>query len=352
MLTYGDGVADVDCRALLEFHRAHGKLATVTAVRPPARFGGLVFDGDLVSEFTEKPQIGEGWINGGFFVLEPRRARLHRRRRDDLGARAARAARRRTASSSRSGTTASGSRWTPCATSGSLKALWQSGDGAVEAVGMSAQVTSTVQQQTSTSSGVWPRTTAATTRQRRRLRAPLAARGSCARWSEPERASCSTPAWAPAALRAELAVLGWTVSGVDASAEMVEAARARLPEAAERLHIGPHRVSFRSRPRASTSSRRPAFSSTPMCPRRWPRCSRVLRPGGRAVVSYPNPHAIYGIWKTRVWYPGVRRGSALLRRPNPQMPHGAGELPQPAFRAALAPPASRTRRASRRATCR
>jgi glucose-1-phosphate cytidylyltransferase len=71
MLTYGDGVADIRCDALLEFHRSHGRLATVTAVRPPARFGGLVFDGDLVSEFTEKPQIGEGWINGGFFVLEP-----------------------------------------------------------------------------------------------------------------------------------------------------------------------------------------------------------------------------------------------------------------------------------------
>jgi len=71
MLTYGDGLADVNCSALLDFHRAHGKLATVTAVRPPARFGGLLFDGDLVSEFTEKPQIGEGWINGGFFVLEP-----------------------------------------------------------------------------------------------------------------------------------------------------------------------------------------------------------------------------------------------------------------------------------------
>jgi glucose-1-phosphate cytidylyltransferase len=71
MLTYGDGVADVPCRDLLEYHRSHGKLATVTAVRPPARFGGLVFDGDLVTEFTEKPQAGEGWINGGFFVLEP-----------------------------------------------------------------------------------------------------------------------------------------------------------------------------------------------------------------------------------------------------------------------------------------
>jgi glucose-1-phosphate cytidylyltransferase len=71
MLTYGDCVADVGCRELLEFHRAHGKLATVTAVRPPARFGGLAFQGDFVAEFVEKPQIGEGWINGGFFVLEP-----------------------------------------------------------------------------------------------------------------------------------------------------------------------------------------------------------------------------------------------------------------------------------------
>lgn len=71
MLTYGDGVCDVDLRKLLAFHRKQGKLATVTAVRPPARFGGLVFDGDLVAEFSEKPQIGEGWINGGFMVMEP-----------------------------------------------------------------------------------------------------------------------------------------------------------------------------------------------------------------------------------------------------------------------------------------
>jgi glucose-1-phosphate cytidylyltransferase len=69
-LTYGDGVADVDIARLLRFHRAHGRLATVTTVRPPARFGGIVFDGNAVSEFTEKPQAGEGWINGGFFVLE------------------------------------------------------------------------------------------------------------------------------------------------------------------------------------------------------------------------------------------------------------------------------------------
>lgn len=71
MLTYGDGVADVDLKKLLAFHRAHGKLATITAVRPPARFGGLLFDGDRIAEFQEKPQIGEGWINGGFMVLEP-----------------------------------------------------------------------------------------------------------------------------------------------------------------------------------------------------------------------------------------------------------------------------------------
>jgi glucose-1-phosphate cytidylyltransferase len=71
MLTYGDGVSDVDVEALLAFHHRHGRIATVTAVRPPARFGGLVFDGDLVAQFTEKPQIGEGWINGGFFVVEP-----------------------------------------------------------------------------------------------------------------------------------------------------------------------------------------------------------------------------------------------------------------------------------------
>ena len=72
MMTYGDGVSDVDLGKLLAFHRAHGKLATVTAVRPPARFGGLELEGGRVVRFTEKPQIGEGWINGGFFVLEPR----------------------------------------------------------------------------------------------------------------------------------------------------------------------------------------------------------------------------------------------------------------------------------------
>jgi len=71
MMTYGDGVGNIHVRALVEFHRSHGHLATITAVRPPARFGGLEFDGDHVVRFSEKPQIGEGWINGGFMVLEP-----------------------------------------------------------------------------------------------------------------------------------------------------------------------------------------------------------------------------------------------------------------------------------------
>jgi glucose-1-phosphate cytidylyltransferase len=72
MLTWGDGVADIDVPALLDYHRSHGKLATVTAVRPPARFGALTLNGDgAVTTFSEKPQLGEGWINGAFFVLEP-----------------------------------------------------------------------------------------------------------------------------------------------------------------------------------------------------------------------------------------------------------------------------------------
>jgi glucose-1-phosphate cytidylyltransferase len=71
MVTYGDGVSDVNVRALLAFHRAHGKMATVTAVHPPARFGALELEGDAVARFSEKPQTNAGWINGGFFVFEP-----------------------------------------------------------------------------------------------------------------------------------------------------------------------------------------------------------------------------------------------------------------------------------------
>jgi glucose-1-phosphate cytidylyltransferase len=72
MLTYGDGVADIDLDKLLEFHKSHGKLVTMSAVRPAARFGELEFDGDTVSRFEEKPQLHDGWINGGFFVIEPK----------------------------------------------------------------------------------------------------------------------------------------------------------------------------------------------------------------------------------------------------------------------------------------
>ncbi|NIR49290.1 glucose-1-phosphate cytidylyltransferase [candidate division KSB1 bacterium] len=71
MLTWGDGVSDIDLRELLAFHRSHGKLATLTAVRPPARFGHLELNGNQIVEFSEKPQTREGWINGAFFVLEP-----------------------------------------------------------------------------------------------------------------------------------------------------------------------------------------------------------------------------------------------------------------------------------------
>ncbi|MEW6224341.1 MAG: glucose-1-phosphate cytidylyltransferase [Chloroflexota bacterium] len=70
LMTFGDGVSDVDLGRLVDFHRSHGRLATITAVRPPARFGHVQLDGDAVAEFSEKPQTGEGWINGGYMVLE------------------------------------------------------------------------------------------------------------------------------------------------------------------------------------------------------------------------------------------------------------------------------------------
>jgi len=70
MVTYGDGVANVDIEKLVQFHDTHGRLATVTAVRPPARFGAMELDADRVTSFAEKPQAGAGWINGGFFVFE------------------------------------------------------------------------------------------------------------------------------------------------------------------------------------------------------------------------------------------------------------------------------------------
>jgi glucose-1-phosphate cytidylyltransferase len=72
MLTYGDGVADIDLCTLIEFHKSHGKLATVTTVRSPARFGRIAFNGNQVTNFHEKPQLAGGWINGGYFVLHPK----------------------------------------------------------------------------------------------------------------------------------------------------------------------------------------------------------------------------------------------------------------------------------------
>ena len=71
MLTYGDGVANIDLNALLDFHRSHGRMVTVSAVHPGARFGELVINSDQVESFQEKPQVGHGWINGGYFVMQP-----------------------------------------------------------------------------------------------------------------------------------------------------------------------------------------------------------------------------------------------------------------------------------------
>ena len=71
MLTYGDGLANINLDALLDFHKKHGKLVTVTAVRPPARFGAIKLNGNRVNDFKEKSKMEEGWINGGFFIIEP-----------------------------------------------------------------------------------------------------------------------------------------------------------------------------------------------------------------------------------------------------------------------------------------
>ena len=83
-LTYGDGLGSIDIRGLLEFHKKHGKLATVTGVRPPSRFGELRLDGDQVVAFAEKPQVTESFINGGFFVMEPEFIQRYLSDDDDL----------------------------------------------------------------------------------------------------------------------------------------------------------------------------------------------------------------------------------------------------------------------------
>lgn len=131
-------------------------------------------------------------------------------------------------------------------------------------------------------------------------------------------------------LCAALAMRGWTVSGVDASAEMVDAARRRIPAAAERLTKAA--IEDLPFPAASfdavTATGVLEYARVPLA---LGELARVLRPGGLVVVSYPNPHALYGMWKTRLWYPAVRATKRLLRRPDPRMPHGAGELPPEQF---------------------
>ena len=76
MLTYGDGLANINIKRLIKFHRKNKRLITLTAVRPPARFGAIKFKGDFVSYFKEKSKLDEGWINGGFFVIEPKFLKL------------------------------------------------------------------------------------------------------------------------------------------------------------------------------------------------------------------------------------------------------------------------------------
>lgn len=129
---------------------------------------------------------------------------------------------------------------------------------------------------------------------------------------------------------AMLADREWTVSGVDASAEMVAVARARVPVAATRLQMG--RVEELPFSDASfdavvaTGVLEYAEVDVALA-----EIARVLRRGGRAVVSYPNPRAAYGIWKSRAWYPAVRTGKRLLGRADACMPHGAGEIAPDAF---------------------
>jgi glucose-1-phosphate cytidylyltransferase len=71
LLTYGDGLSDIDIAALVDFHKSHGKMVTVSAVHPGARFGELDINNNIVTSFKEKPQVTQGWINGGYFVIEP-----------------------------------------------------------------------------------------------------------------------------------------------------------------------------------------------------------------------------------------------------------------------------------------
>ena len=139
----------------------------------------------------------------------------------------------------------------------------------------------------------------------------------------------------PGRLAAELARRGWSVSGVDASAEMVAAARARLPEAAARLHAAPiEALPFADRAfDLVTATGVLEYARLDAALREL---VRVLRPGGRLVVSYPSPSAPYGIWKSRAWYPAVRAAKRALRRADSEMPRGAGAVDPESFAERLA----------------
>jgi SAM-dependent methyltransferase len=138
----------------------------------------------------------------------------------------------------------------------------------------------------------------------------------------------------PGRLCAELERRDWTVSGIDASDEMVAAARRRLPEAAPRLL----RAEIEAMPFEPASF--DAVVATGVLeysevPKALAELARILRPGGRMVVSYPNPHAVYAFSKIQVYYPVVRLAKRLLRRPRPSFPRGAGTIPRRRFEALL-----------------
>ena len=138
----------------------------------------------------------------------------------------------------------------------------------------------------------------------------------------------------PGRLCAELAMLRWTVSGIDASAEMVEAARLRLPDAADRLL----RAEIEQLPFEDESFDRVAATGVleyADVPRALAELARVLRTNGVAVVSYPNPRALYGIWKSRVWYGLIRLLKRMLRRPQHWLPRGGSPITPERFVLAL-----------------
>ena len=139
----------------------------------------------------------------------------------------------------------------------------------------------------------------------------------------------------PGRLCTELARRNWTVSGVDAAEEMVAVARRRLGEGADRLLVG--EIEALPFPDGSFD----VVAATGVLeyadvPRALAELARVLVPGGRAVVSYPNPHALPALWRSFVWYTAVRAVKRLLRMPHPSIPRGASAIPAPRFERLLA----------------